>query len=109
MSIALEAYARALSRRDEAGLRAVYPTVPREVIDGWSKKDSGVRYSSMQIIQTRDEFDGPTRVRLECTFFYNFITSPDAQEPVRESAERLVVLERRDENWDVIDSRKRYV
>jgi hypothetical protein len=102
---AFEAYERALSRRDETALRAVYPGVPREVIEGWSKKDSGVRYSSTQIIQTRDEFESPTRVRFECTFFFNFITNAGSPKTIRES--RLVIIEKRGENWDVVDSRRR--
>jgi hypothetical protein len=102
---ALEAYERALSRRDETALRAVYPGVPREVIESWSKKDSGVRYSSTQIIQTRDEFESPTRVRFECTFFFNVITNAGSPKTLRES--RLVIIEKRGDNWDVIDSRRR--
>jgi hypothetical protein len=102
---ALEAYERALSRRDENALRAVYPGVPREVIESWSKKDSGVRYSSTQIIQTRDEFESPTRVRFECTFFYNFITNAGSPKTLRES--RLVIIEKRGDNWEVADSRRR--
>ena len=102
---AFEAYERALSRRDETALRAVYPGVPREVIEGWSKKDSGVRYESTRIIQTRDEFESPTRVRFECTFFYNFITNAGVPKTLQES--RRVIIEKRGENWDVVDSRKR--
>ena len=102
---ALEAYERALSRRDENALRAVYPSVPRDVIDSWSKKDSGVKYASTQIIQTRDEFENPTRVRFECTFFYNFITNAGSPKTIKES--RVVTLEKRGDNWDVVESRKR--
>jgi hypothetical protein len=102
---ALEAYERALSRRDENALRAVYPGVPREVIESWSKKDSGVKYTGTQIIQTRDELEGPTRVRFECTFFYNFITNAGSPKMARES--RLVVVEKRGDNWDVVESRRR--
>ena len=102
---ALEAYERALSRRDENALRAVYPSVPRDVIDSWSKKDSGVEYSSTQIIQTRDEFENPARVRFECTFFYNFITNAGSPKTIKES--RVVALEKRGDNWDVVESRKR--
>ena len=102
---AFEAYERALSRRDETALRAVYPGVPREVIESWSRKDSGVRYASTQIIQTRDEFESPTRVRFECTFFYNFITNAGSPKTIKES--RLVIIEKRGDNWEVVDSRRR--
>lgn len=103
---ALEAYERALTRRDEVGLRAVYPSVPQAVIDNWSKKDSGVKYSSVRIIQTRDEFDGgPNRVRLECTFFYNFISNPGKSQTIQEK--QIVVLERHGDNWDIVESRRR--
>lgn len=102
---ALDAYARAMTRRDENALRAVYPTVPREAIDAWSQKDSGVRYSTVQIIHTREQFEGPTRVRLECTFFYNFITNPGRSKTIPGSY--LVTLEKQGDNWTVVDSRKR--
>ena len=102
---ALEAYERALSRRDEEALRAVYPGVPREVIESWAKKDSGVRYTSTKIIQTRDDFESPTRVRFECTFFYNFITNAGSPKTLQEP--RRVIIEKRGDNWDVVESRKR--
>ena len=102
---ALEAYERALSRRDEEALRAVYPGVPREVIESWARKDSGVRYASTKIIQTRDDFESPTRVRFECTFFYNFITNAGSPKTLQEP--RRVIIEKRGDNWDVVESRKR--
>jgi hypothetical protein len=102
---ALEAYERALSRRDENALRAVYPGVPREVIESWSRTDTGVKYTSTNIIQTRDEFESPTRVRLECTFFYNFITNAGSPKMIQEP--RRVVIEKRGDNWEVVDSRRR--
>jgi hypothetical protein len=101
----LEAYQQALTRKDEVALRAVYPRVPKEVIEAWTKKDTGVKYSTVQIIQTRSELDGPTRVQVECTFFYNFITGPGRDRAIPQK--RLLVLERRGESWEVADDRKR--
>ena len=75
---------RALSRRDEAGLRAVYPSVPREVIDGWSKKDSGVRFSSVRIIHTREEIRRHSDAR----------RGSSARSSTTSSAERRTVRER---------------
>jgi hypothetical protein len=101
---AVEAYARALTRRDEVALRAVYPSVPREVIEAWSRQDSGVKDSSVQIIHTRAEFESPIRVRLVCTFFFNSVTNAGGPRTIRES--RLVTVEKHGENWDIVDSRR---
>jgi serine/threonine protein kinase len=100
---AIDAYARALERRDMNAVLRVFPDIPRSQADSWRQfftgaEDIHASWQAVRIAPTGDEADA--RVEMTLTF-----KRADNHVPDRASFEVTMVLSRRNSGWVITSIR----